>query len=460
VNDRTEPSAPRERSASSKVPRWVRRLARRARSDSRRDEETAFARRIHGAQAQEFDLGSVEHDSPGGRHSSDDELDLAGLIAVGETPELSAQDVVDEIHSAAEIEAGVTGDLEYGRIGRPFDKRSPFFVGLLGGLGLAVAVAISWTFVALAGILLLLVFSLFIAVGLDPVVAWLHRHGLARWAAVSVVLLVALGALVGFFALAIPVVVSETGRLSSSIPHYLHSLRNHSTTLGKLSARFHIAASLQRLLKGGGSSAVFGGIAGLGGAVLTFLGSIVLIVPVSIYLLVDLPRVKRGIYQLAPRSRRARMVLLTDELANRVGGYMLGNVLTSLVAAVLTYAQALIFGIPFALFLALLVAVLDLIPVIGSTIGGILVTLVALTVSPTVAVATGIFYVIYRVWEDYMLTPRIMSRTVDVPGLVTVVATVLGGALFGIIGALIAIPVAAGMKLMFEEISQPRLDRA
>ena len=103
-------------------------------------------------------------------------------------------------------------------------------------------------------------------------------------------------------------------------------------------------------------------------------------------------------------------------------------------------------------------ALFDLIPIIGSTVGGIIVSLVALTVSLPVAIATAIFYVVYRFLEDYLLTPRIMARTVNVPGLVTVVATVLGGALLGIIGALIAIPVAAGAKLLFEEIAAPRLE--
>jgi predicted PurR-regulated permease PerM len=151
------------------------------------------------------------------------------------------------------------------------------------------------------------------------------------------------------------------------------------------------------------------------------------------------------------------MVLLTDEILDRVGGYVLGNLLLSLIAGLGTSLWALAFGIPYALFLGLLVAFLDLIPIVGSTIGGIIVTLVALTVSPSVAIATGVFYVVYRLLEDYLLTPRIMLRTVAVPGLITVLATVLGGALLGIVGALVAIPVAAAVKLLHEEITAPRL---
>ena len=105
-------------------------------------------------------------------------------------------------------------------------------------------------------------------------------------------------------------------------------------------------------------------------------------------------------------------------------------------------------------------ALVDLISIVGSTIGGIIVSLVALTVSPAIAIATAVFHFAYRVLEDYLLTPRIMARTVAVPGLVTIVATVMGGALLGIVGALVAIPVVAAIKLRLEEVASPRLERS
>ena len=171
-----------------------------------------------------------------------------------------------------------------------------------------------------------------------------------------------------------------------------------------------------------------------------------------------MPRVRHGIYQLAPRSRRPRMVLLTDEMFSRVGGYVLGNLMTSFIAGFSTWAWAMVFGIPYALLLGVLVALLDLIPMIGSTVGGIIVSLVALTISPALAIATAAFYFLFRLLEDYLLTPRIMAHTVAVPGLLTIVATVIGGALLGIIGALVAIPIAASIKLLMDEVLSPRLD--
>lgn len=216
-------------------------------------------------------------------------------------------------------------------------------------------------------------------------------------------------------------------------------------------------SGLQSLLHGSGS---FNSALGLGEALLGFLSSILLVAVISIYLLADLPRVRRGIYLLAPRSRRSRMVLLTDEILDRVGGYVLGNLFTSFVFGLGTSVWAVIFGIPYALLLGLLVGLLALVPIVGSTIGGIIVSLVALTVSPAVAIATALFYLAYSLVIEYILTPRVMARTVAVPGLVTVLATIIGGALLGIVGALVAIPVAASMQLLHEEITAPRLEES
>jgi predicted PurR-regulated permease PerM len=270
------------------------------------------------------------------------------------------------------------------------------------------------------------------------------------------VLLAACAVFAGFLAVAIPVVVTQATNLANDLPHYLQSLNRRTTTLGRLNLRYHVVSHLQKLLRGGGLS--FGTVEGIGKVVLGLVTSVVVVIIVTVYLLVDLPRVKRGIYQLAPSSRRARMVLLTDEIFDRVGGYVLGNIVSSFIAGVGTFVWALAFGIPYALLLGVLVALLDLIPIVGSTIGGVIVSLVALTVSLPVAIATAIFYIGYRFLEDYLLIPRIMVRTVAVPGLLTVVATVLGGALLGIIGALVAIPIAAAAKLLFEEIAAPRLN--
>jgi len=379
-------------------------------------------------------------------------VDTSSSILAIEEP---TQDALDEVREQAAVEAGASEENEFGHVGRRFNRRAPFFVGFTGALGVVCAVALAYIVFIAGQVLVLLGLAFFIAVGLEPAVLWLYRRGLPRWLALVVVLAIALGTFGGFLALAAPIVATQAGNLANNLPHYLHQLQNHRTTLGKLDAKFHLVRGVQRLLQGNAS---FDSAVGIGKILLSFITSVFLVIVVTVYLLADFPRVKHWIYQLAPKSRRPRMVLLTDEILNRVGGYVLGNLLTSFIAGLGTFIWALAFGIPYALLLGLLVAILDLIPIIGSTIGGVVVALVALTVSPSVAIATAVFYVVYRFLEDYLLTPRIMSRTVAVPGLVTVLATVLGGALLGIVGALVAIPIAAAIKLLHEEIAAPRLE--
>jgi predicted PurR-regulated permease PerM len=307
-------------------------------------------------------------------------------------------------------------------------------------------------------VLLLVALSFFIAVGLEPIVALLHRRNVPRGIAVLLVALGAVGVLVGFLATAIPPLVNEINDLVKLAPHYLEELNKRSSFLGHLNMKYHIVTHLQKALTGGGVGTVTSGVVGAGKVVLGAITALVIVVALTIYFMADLPRVTATLYRLVPHSRRARTGLLIDEVFSRVGGYMLGNIITSVIAAVGTLIWLEIWGVPYPLLLSVFVGFMDLIPIVGSTVAGVVVALVALTVSLPVAIATGAYYLVYREAEDYLITPRIMRRTVDVSGLVTVIAVLIGGALLGIIGALIAIPVAAALKLMLEEVSFPRLD--
>jgi predicted PurR-regulated permease PerM len=186
--------------------------------------------------------------------------------------------------------------------------------------------------------------------------------------------------------------------------------------------------------------------------------SALIVVVLTVYFLTDLPRIRATFYRLVPHSRRPRAIQLGDEIFAKVGAYVLGNLLISLIAGTLTFAFLAIFKVPYSLLLSILVAILDLVPVIGSTIAGVVVCLVALSVSLPVCLATIGFFVVYRLAEDYLLVPKIIGRAVEVPALVTVVAVLLGGALLGIVGALVAIPAAAALLLLIRELLFPRLD--
>jgi predicted PurR-regulated permease PerM len=368
-----------------------------------------------------------------------------------------AESRVQEAVQAAQELADTPGAIN--ELGRRVNRRSPFWIGMTGALGVAVTYGLVELFVRARSILIIVGLALFIAVGLDPVVSWLTRRGWPRWAAVTVVLAGLAAIIGGFLAAAVPPLTAQTTALAHQIPAYLHDLQNHNSELGRLNDKYHIQTKLTSLLTSKGSSLI-GGVLGAGELVISTFSEILGVIVLTIYFLAGLPSIKLFFYRLIPHSRRPRVILITDQITVKVGGYVLGNVLTSAIAGVGTSIWMIIFGIPYPVLLGLLVAILDLIPVIGSTIGGFIVTLIALTVSLPVAIATLIFYVVYRLAEDYLIVPRIMGRTVEVPAVVSLVSVLLGGVLLGIVGALVAIPVAAAINLILKEVTFPRMDRS
>jgi predicted PurR-regulated permease PerM len=359
-------------------------------------------------------------------------------------------------HAAARMS---TDDQPMGRPGKPFDRRSPFFFGLFGAAGVAVTYGVILLLDTARPILILIGLAVFLAVGLEPAVKFLVRRRLPRWASVVIVLVVILAIIGGFLAAAIPALVSQGSSLVKSIPIWVQQANDHHSLLGRINDQFGLETKIQALLKTS-SSTIANGLVGAGVAVFGAVSDTLIVLVLTAYFLADMPRIRRLAYRLFPHSRRPRAILIGDDIADKVGGYVLGNLVISVIAGALTFGWLLAFGVPYAFLLSIMVALLDLVPVVGSTIAGVVVALVCLTVSLPVAVGTVAFFVFYRLLEDYLLVPRIIGRAVEVPALVTVVAVLVGGALLGVLGALVAIPVAAALQLLLREVWLPRQDRA
>ena len=364
--------------------------------------------------------------------------------------------IQEALETAAEV-AERTGGL--GTPGRPVNRRSPFMIGLTAAFGVAVAYGLIELVLKSRSVLILIFLAFFIAAGLDPLVGMLVRRGLPRWAAVLIVITGVLAVVGGFLAAAIPPLAAEATSLAHQVPHYLQDLQDRNSQLGKLNVKYHVQDRLTKLLTSGSGSMV-GGVIGAGALVIGTVSEILAIGVLSIYFLIGLPQIKLFFYRLIPHSRRPRAILIGDEIFAKVGGYMLGSFITAVIAGFGTYIWLLAWGVPYPLLLGTFVALLDLIPVIGSTVGGIVVSLVALTVSLPVALATLGFYIFYRLAEDYLIVPRIQGRTVEIPALVSLIAVLIGGVLLGIVGVLVAIPVAAAVRLLLKEVAFPRLDKS
>lgn len=334
-----------------------------------------------------------------------------------------------------------------GEPGPRFDRRSPFFIGLSAAAGVAVTYAVIEVLLAARGMLILIVVALFLAVGIEPMIVWLERRHFRRWIAVTVVLLGIAVMLALFLVAAITPLVEQGRQFASRAPELLTHIRDRYPIVSDLDEKYHLEEHLTTQLDGSGS-ALATGLLGAGRAVFSAVADAGIVAVLTTYFLIDYPRIRTNLYRLVPHSRRPRAIAIGDQILAGVGGYVLGNVLISVITAVCTFAWLLIFDVPYPLILALLVALLDLIPIVGSTIAGVVVALVSLTVSVPTALATVAFFIALRLLEDYLLVPKIIGKTVAVPALVTVVAVLLGGALLGIVGALLAIPVAAALLLL------------
>ena len=363
--------------------------------------------------------------------------------------------------TAQRLHAQVTDALPFGQPGRLGRGRSSLRTGFAVTIGGLIAVALALAVRAVASQLLLIVVAAFIAIGLEPAVEWLRNRGMRRSVAVALIVLGGVGLLAAFLAAAAPPIVSEAHALVTHAPDYLRQLEDRHTTIGRLNTSWHLEARARELARSQLSLTSFGGLLSVGATVLSYTFQLIIVLVLVIYFLADFPGIKRAAYRLAPLPRRPRIGLLGDEIISRTGGYVLGNLFTSLIATIAQYAVLRILGVPFALALAVLVGLFDLVPLVGSTIAGILVTTVTLaTVSVTAGIINIVFTVLYRLFEDYVLSPRILARTVEVKPAVTIISVLLGGSLLGIEGALIAVPVAAAIQLIVTEVVYPRADTA
>ena len=351
----------------------------------------------------------------------------------------------------------------YGLAGRPFDRQSPFYFGFLATLGALVA----WTLFTMAGRLTttmtILVVAFFLTLALNPIVEWLLDRGLRRSLAVLVVFSGLLVAIVVIGMLVVPPVVSEGSELLTQAPDYVDRVLA-TPWLQQMDAEYEVIQRAQeeftkRIQDGSLATQILGGVLGAGRVVLNGVFQLLTVLILTLYFLATLPRIKHVAYAAVPASRRPRIVSLSEEIMRRTGAYAAGQGLVATLNALASYIMMTVVGVPYAAVLAVVVGLLGLIPMVGATLGALVVGVIALFTDPTKALVVGIYYVVYQQIENYVIVPRIMTSTVSVPGAVTIVAALAGGTLLGVIGALLAIPVAAGLLLLYEEVLLPRQRR-
>jgi predicted PurR-regulated permease PerM len=347
----------------------------------------------------------------------------------------------------------------YGRLGQPVSRHAPFYRGFAGALGVLVALALGYALRQMSSVIVLVLIAAFLAVGLNPIVEFGIRRGMKRAWAVLGVSITVLGFLTALLYVVGGVLRNQVITLVNDAPKLIADLRRHKT-IAHLDAKYHILSGLEnKLKKPDFLTDAFGGVFNVGLTVLNAVVTTVVVLILTLYFLASLPTLKRALYSLAPATRRERVAQLGDEILRRVGRYVIGAVSVAMLAGTVSLIFLLSVGLAqYALPLALMVAILDLVPLVGSITGAALVTIVGLANSLSIGIACIVFYLIYETLEGYVIYPRVMRSSVDVPEYVTIIAVLTGGALGGIVGALLALPIVAGGLLIVQEVWVRRQD--
>lgn len=348
----------------------------------------------------------------------------------------------------------------FGAAGVPLNRQSPFYLGFVGALGVLVAYGFVRAVSQLDTTITLLVVAFFLTLALNPLVEGLVRRKLRRGYAVTVVFLglVVVVGLIGW--VVIPPVVQQGTTLSNNASGMLDSLVQNPW-IQNLDHRYHIIQKAQeeinkRAADGNLWAGIFGGVLGAGKVIASGVFSVLTVLVLTLYFLASLPSVKQAAYAIVPASRRPRVISLAEEIMRRVGSYAIGQVAVAAINAFFAWIMMSLLQVQFAAVLAVAVGFLGLVPMVGATLGATVVAVVAFFDEPKKALIVIIYFIVYQQLENYAVMPRVMQRTVAVPGAVTVVAALAGGTLLGMLGALLAIPVAAGLLLLYEEVLVPR----
>jgi predicted PurR-regulated permease PerM len=337
-----------------------------------------------------------------------------------------------------------------------------FQFGLLAGLGVLTAIALANAAATLAGIITYVALAIFIALGLEPIVSFIQEK--LRMKRVFAILTV-VGALVLIVAALVwsllPAVVSQFGNFVAIAPNALDSVKQ-LPLVSTLDTQFNgsisnaIDSAGQFLSNSQNWPTMLGGVVQVGLNVFNGFFGVLIVFTLSLYFMSAMSRFKGYVYALVPASKRDTFKSIAEQIADSVGRYVMGQVTIALINSTAGFIMMSIVGVNFALVLAVITFGLALIPLVGSISGAVIVTIVALTSGPTTALIVGVYYLIYLQIEAYLISPRIMSKAVSVPSAVVVVAALAGGALLGVLGALVAIPVAASIILIIRQVWVPR----
>lgn len=345
----------------------------------------------------------------------------------------------------------------------PIRLWGPFRTGLSATIGGLVAIGLGVAVSQLSTVLIYVGFALFAALGLDPVVRFLQRRGISRAWSIVVVYSGFAAVAVGVLLLIVPTVVRQVAQVVADAPKTLHAFTETdfyawlSSTFGSEWGTW--LSDAQSFLTDPANLASLGrGALDVGVGVATTLSGLVIVLVLSLYFLASLDRIKAAFARVFPARSRDQVTRITGQVTDSVGSYLVGMVVLAGINSVVAFTLHVATGLPFAALLGVAAFCITLIPLVGSVLYWVVATSLALFTGWVPALVFGVLYLIYMQVEAYVLTPRVMSRAISIPGSLVVIGALIGGTLLGLLGALIAIPVTASLLLLVTQLVIPRQD--
>ncbi|MFB8146188.1 AI-2E family transporter [Microbacterium sp. NPDC056003] len=339
----------------------------------------------------------------------------------------------------------------------------PFSLGLLLTLGGLVAILLGLAFWNLSTIIIYVVFALFVALGLDPVVRWFERHKVGRAWAIIIVYTVFAVIFAGVLLLVVPTLVKQITSFITDLPDLVTQFQA-SDFYGWLTSTFgsqvgDMVTQLKSFLANPANLATIGGgVLNFALSVGTTISGLIIVLVLSLYFLAGLPAMKVAFMQFAPARNRPKATAMTNQITDSIGAYLMGMVVLAFCNSLVAFFLHLFLGLPFPALMGVLAFLITLIPLIGSVLYWITATIIALFTGWLPALIFAIVYLIYMQLEAYVLTPRVMNKAISVPGALVVIGAMVGGTLLGLLGALVAIPVTASILLIIKQVFIPRQD--
>ena len=342
-------------------------------------------------------------------------------------------------------------------------RTNPFMFGLLGALGVLVALGIGGMVGQLATVFVYIGVAIFLALGLDPIVAFIERK-LPRPAAVAIVVAVVVLAFAGIILAIVPILVEQITNLVTDGPQMVEDFMASAwfkDVTAQFGSTFEDAAQgvLSFVQDPGNILNISGGVFAVGAGIAGGFTGVTIVLILTLYFMASLRSMKKVATRFVPAYQRETFSGLLEDVSGAVGRYVMGQASLALVNGILSLIFLSIIGAPVPALLALIAFIGSMIPLVGTLAASIINSLICLFISPLTALIAIIYYLVYMQIEAYVLSPRIMNKAVAVPGALVVIAAVAGGALGGILGALVAIPVAASIIIIVQKVVFPSQDR-